>query len=300
MSILHQIPSEKQIKRELRSILFGSRMFCPHCGYSRIKKYEKRYRCKRCRKPFSLTSVCWLRGMKISLQTFWLLLWCWCNKVPVDQAQKVSGVSEPTVRRWYAKFRENLPNDVALRLSGIVQMDEAYYGGRKGSLFIAAKQKGKRKAVGKVLSRTNLYRKDVTPILWQYVVPGSKLHTDGQGVYRGINNWWPVEHAYDVHSRWEFSLTSEVEGLFGNFKTFVRRMYHHVTKERFSELVSEFLSRFCHPEYFQNPQSYLKVAIVPLTRPVRIPAKSSLEITRAKSIFIPYQITEKTLASVPS
>jgi uncharacterized protein YggT (Ycf19 family) len=73
-----------------------------------------------------------------------------------------------------------------------------------------------------------------------------------------------------------------------------------VTKEKFPELVSEFLSRFSHPEYFQNPQSYLRVAITPLSRPVRILAKSIPEITQAKPVFIPYQATEKALASVPS
>jgi len=100
--------------------------------------------------------------------------------------------------------------------------------------------------------------------LQQHIVPGSKLHTDENGVYPGIQNWWSVEHSYDVHSRWEFSLTSEIEGLFGNFKTFLRRIYHHVTKEKLPEFASEFLSRFCHPEYFKNPQSYLRVVITPL------------------------------------
>jgi len=148
MSILHQVPSEKQERKVLKNLLFGSHIFCPYCGWYRVKKYEKRYRCKKCRKPFSLTSVTWLKGMKLSLQTFWVLLWCWCNKVPVDQTQKLVGVSEPTVRRWFGKFRENLLKDDTLRLSEVVQMDEAFYG-KKGSLFIAAKQKGKRKAVGK-------------------------------------------------------------------------------------------------------------------------------------------------------
>ena len=72
-------------------------------------------------------------------------------------------------------------------------------------------------------------------------------------------------------------------------------MYHHVTKDKLPELASEFLSRFCHPEYFQNPQSYLRVAITPLTRPVRMRAKSISEITQAKSLFIPCQKEKKVL-----
>lgn len=197
MSILRQVPSETKIRRELKRILFGQRIYCPRCGSYRVKKYEQHYLCPRCRRPFSLTSVCWLKGMKLSLQTFWLLLWCWCHKVPLDQSMKLCGVSEPTCRRWFDKFRSHLPEDCSLRLQGTVQMDEAFYGGRKGSLFIAAKEKGQRKAIGKVLSRrTNLERTDVIPLLHQYIVPGSQLHTDGHLVYRGIQRWWPLKHGY--------------------------------------------------------------------------------------------------------
>jgi len=297
MSILKQIPSEAKIKRDLKQILFGKRLFCPHCGSYQVRRSEKRYRCRRCRKPFSLTSVTWLKGIKLSLETFWSLLWCWCNKVPVDQTVKLSKISEPTVRRWFDKFRKHLPDDCQMRLSGIIQMDETFYGGKKGSLFIVAKQQGTRKAVGKVLSHTNLRREDVTPVLQQHVVPCSQLNTDGHGVYRGIANWWPVNHQYDVHSRFEFSLTSEVEGLFGNFKTFIRRMYHHVTKEKFPELVAEFLARFSHPEYFQNPQSYLQVAIFPLVRPNKKIVQKRLQNLHSFTLLKYVQIP---LTSVPS
>lgn len=297
MYILNQIPSEAKIKRDLKKILFGKRLFCPRCGSSQVRRSEKRYRCKKCRKPFSLTSVTWLRGMKLSLAIFWTILWCWCNKVPVDQTVKLSKLSEPTIRGWFDKFRAHLPDDCQMRLSGVIQMDEAFYGGKKGSLFVAAKQKGTRKAVGRVLSRTNFQREDALPILQQYVVPGSKLNTDGHGVYKKINNWWPVEHAYDVHSRFEFSLTSEIEGLFGCFKTFIRRMYHHVTKEKFPELAAEFLVRFSHPEYFQNPQSYLKAAIIPLAQ---LNKKAVQKRVRNLHSFIPLKQVQIQLTSVPS
>ena len=110
-SILHQIPSEAQIKKELRKNLFGKRIFCPHCGSGQIKKYEKRFHCKTCRKHFSLTSVSWLKSAKLPLRIIWLLLWAWTTKVPLDQAAKLSGVSEVTCRRWYDKFRDHLPKE---------------------------------------------------------------------------------------------------------------------------------------------------------------------------------------------
>ncbi len=300
MCILNQIPSKANIKKELRKVLFGKRAYCPRCGSFRIRTYSKRYRCLRCRRPFSLTSVTWLKSMKISLDVFWKLLWCWCNKVPVNQTVKLCGVSEPTARRWFSKFRSNLPDNHDIRLEDTVQMDESFYGGRKGSLFVVAKQKGKRKAVGVMLSHTNFKRDDIIPLLHQHVVPGSKFHTDGHGAYRGIGNWWPVKHEYDVHSKWEFSRTSEIEGLFGCFKTFVRRMYHHSTKEKLPDIAREFLARFSHPEYFESPEKYLRVAMEKVLRidgmnRVRKPKKLAL----LESMLSSFKSSQKSNTRVP-
>ena len=147
----------------------------------------------RCRKPFSFTSVTWLKGMKLSLRTFWLLLWAWTNKTPIDQTRKLCDVSEPTARRWYGKFREHLPIDklAEIRLSGVVQMDEAYRGGKKkGYSIIGAKQKAqpgqKKKMVFQVIQKSSVDRKDALNFLSQNIVPQTQLNTDGYSIYRGI------------------------------------------------------------------------------------------------------------------
>ncbi len=77
-------------------------------------------------------------------------------------------------------------------------------------------------------------------------------------MYRSINKWCPVKHKRDIHKKWEFSLTSEIEGLFGNLRTFIRRMYHHATPEYLPEYVSEFCIRFSSPEIFDSPLTYLE------------------------------------------
>ena len=41
---LNQIPSEAQIKKNLRNIIFGKNLFCPACGSRKIYPSESRYR----------------------------------------------------------------------------------------------------------------------------------------------------------------------------------------------------------------------------------------------------------------
>lgn len=301
MCILHQIPSETKIRRELKKILFGKTLFCPNCGSKSVKRYGKRYRCRSCRRPFSLTSVTWLKGMKIPLKTFWLILWCWCNKTPLDQTVKISGVSRVTIIRWFDKFREHLPQDKLsnVRLSGIVQMDEAYRGkkNKKYAIVGAKERRGqdsskKRKMALEFIPKPSVDRKDAITFISQHIEPKSHLHTDGAAIYKKIDNWWEVEHQYERHNRWEFSLTSEIEGLWGNFTTFVSRMYHHLTADKAPEYIREFTARSMFPEWFQNPQSFLKTSLKPLECSVK-------RLRKTEMIFCPIFPEQIKLTSVP-
>lgn len=259
---LKQIPSKAQIKKYVRRILFGKNVFCPECKSQTVVRYENRYRCKDCRLKFSLVSHTWLKDMKIPLQKFWLILWCWTERISVQQAMALSYLSEEAIRHWYDLFRAHLPKNQII-LEKIVQLDEAYF---KKHTLILGKQKGTRNLAFEVLNTTNVQRHHAVYFLEQHVKPRSRLRTDGAAIYNGIGNWWPVTHKRELHRKWEFELTSEIEGAFGNLRTFIRRMYHHATPEKLPEYVSEFCARFSLPELFENPHTYLEktLRLVPI------------------------------------
>jgi hypothetical protein len=196
--------------------------------------------------------------MKLSLPTFWLILWCWTNQVPVKQSMAVCTLSEKATRHWYGSFRSHLPeNPVVLR--NIVQLDEAYF---HGHALILGKQTGSRKLAYTLHRKSSVDKRDATEFLFQHVRPHSRLQTDGSGIYRNIHRWWPVQHRRDIHRKWEFTLTSEIEGLFGNLRTFIRRMYHHSTAEHLPDYVREFCIRFSSPEIFVSPHTYLEKTLI--------------------------------------
>jgi hypothetical protein len=196
--------------------------------------------------------------MKLPWRKLWGLLWAYINKVPIDQAGKLLGLSRPSLYRWYGLFRNHLPEQDEVRLEKTVQIDEAYFGGRKkGVAVVAAKQRKTSKIAAFVVPASSVERHDVTPFLRQHIVPGSKLWSDGAAIYRGIAKHWPVEHAYDIHRKAEFSKTSEIEGFFGSFRTFIRRMYHHVTVKNLPEMLKEYQCRLMHPQIFVSPASFL-------------------------------------------
>lgn len=254
IALLNQIPSEAQILKEIRHIRFGKNLCCVHCRSRQVYKSEHRYRCKRCRKPFTLLSGTWLAGTKLSLRTVYALLWCWTQKVPVQQTAKLCHVSEVSVYGWFRQFRTYLPVFEPI-LEGTVQMDEAYF---KQVALVLAKQVGTSKLAYQIIFKPSVNKTEITRFLYQWVQPNTRLQTDGGSIYKHIEQWWQVDHRVDIHKKFQFGLTSEIEGMFGNLRTFIRRMYHHATPEYLPEYVSEFCIRFSSPELFDSPLSYLK------------------------------------------
>jgi hypothetical protein len=162
---------------------------------------------------------------------------------------------------WYDEFRHHLPEDQEV-LESVVQLDEAYFGGSKnGRALFMGKQVGSRKLRYQVLPHTNPARENAWWFLKNNVAPNSRLNTDGASIYKQIDHWWPVYHTFDIHKKWEFELTSEIEGTFGVLRTFIRRMYHHVTVDKLPDIVCEFCYRFSHPEMFENPRYYLEKSL---------------------------------------
>jgi hypothetical protein len=182
-----------------------------------------------------------------------MLLWCWTIREPVLQASTLTGLPERTVRRWYSTFRAHLPPETHV-LERVVQMDEAYF---KRAALVLAKQKGTRKLAYAVMFDRDPNKTDVVRFLFEKVAPGSELWTDGGSIYKNIHQRWPVEHSRDIHAKFEFAHTSEIEGMFGVYRTFVRRMYHHHWSANLEEYVREFCFRFSSPEIFNSPHKYL-------------------------------------------
>src|SRR3989338_10777801 len=90
--------------------------------------------------------------MKLSLRTFWALLWCWTQQIPVLQTQKLCHVKEGAVYHWFRQFRLHLP-DFEPILQGKIQMDEAYF---KSLSLVMAKQVGSKKLAHQIIFKNSV------------------------------------------------------------------------------------------------------------------------------------------------
>lgn len=255
------IPTEKKIIKHLKQIIFGNRIKCLCCNSRKLIWYEqeKRWFCKRCRKKFSLKSVSWLKNMKLGYTELWLLIDCWQTKLNIQQTMNKTHLSERTIRHWYSKFRSNLPR-LNIYLKGEVEIDEMYFGRRSG--VIGAVERGS----GKVVlwkPPENPDKSSVHIFMDSAVHPDSHIFTDGSPLYDDVKRTWGYRgHTTENHSKFEFGKTSRIEGIWGLFRTFIRRMYHHIWTKNASKYVTEFNIRYCHREIFNNPLNYLKKCLL--------------------------------------
>jgi len=174
----------------------------------------------------------------------------------------ITKLSEETVRLWFDDFRSHLPEQKDV-LERLVQLDEAYFGGSKQTrtLFMGKQIGEERKVAFEILPIPAPAREHAWFFLQSHIKPQTQVNTDGASIYKNIERWWPVVHEYDIHRKWEFDKTSEIEGMFGVLRTFIRRMYHHVTMDKLPEMMREFCFRFSHPEMFENPRYYLEKSL---------------------------------------
>lgn len=262
--------SEKQIKAGFRKIIFGSsRIKCPKCGNLKIRKINKRYWCNHCRKFFSLTSTTWLKGIRFSWKTLYLLLHCWLRGYSVKITQELVGLSRPTISYWFRKFRTHIPQN-HVYLSEEVEVDESWFGvrnkGRKGHTW-----KENKIPVAGIYARQSdlLVTKTLVKATKKYIIPFVKenINPKGSHIFSDMYRpYWPLpklgfRHTMVDHYNKEYTETNHLEGCWSVIKRKLKATYYAVSKKRFPEYVCEMTYRFNTRKNPDNPLSYLQKSL---------------------------------------
>lgn len=263
--------SNKEIKAQFRLLVFGIRPRCPKCGYTKIRRSENRYRCPKCRRPFSLTSGTWLAGMKMPWDKIYLLLDSWLKGLRIETVVRLANISYPTVFSWYGKFREQVPKEAfKLSDSGCYVVDETYFGWkRKGKRGRGAQ--GKKPMFGILDAKqgnvytevvSNVDEETLLGILKRETPPGSMIISDGWRAYENLE-----KHGYrhiTVNHETEFKGTNGIEACWSHMKRNFRKMYSHCRLENLSEYGREISYRFCARKNPDSPFIYLQKSIKPV------------------------------------
>ena len=276
--------TDEKCRRTIRDSRWDKHdIVCPYCGeHHCVERKDGRYRCNHCRRNFSVTVGTIFEDTKISLRKWFIAMYLIsCHKKGISSVQLATDIHVTQKTAWFIlhKVRTLFTQDDSVVLSGVVECDEMYLGGRETNKHECKKtektqgRSTKTKTpifgmtmvwetedvdmeTGEVKEKTHTYEvakkvdntrgTTLIPIIEHFVAEGSTVVTDELSAYNGLNGKY--NHVFVRHGEKEFTIgsysTNGIEGFWGHFKRVVFGTYHFVNKRYLDRYIDEAVFRF--------------------------------------------------------
>lgn len=262
---------EEQCEAALRDARWPTGFQCPKCSDKEHYRYRRGrvmiFQCCTCRRQTTLTEGTIFHSSKLPL-TVWFqamfLLTQNKNNVSTLELRRLIGISYPAAWRMKHKLMQVMcEQESTTRLSGRVEVDDAYLGGEnpggkagRGSEnkvpFIAAVQTSEQNHPKyAVFSKVSAFSHDeVTAWAQRSLVPATLVVSDGLWCFTSVANA-DCDHQRQVVGSGRKSTTMDcftwVNTILGNLKTAISGTYHAFDFEKYAHrYLGEYQYRFNH------------------------------------------------------
>lgn len=257
-------PDERSARVHLESIMWPDGPVCPYCEHEDITtlKREGYYRCKACRKDFTVRVGTVMHKSKITLRKwiFATYLVCTARKgISSMQLSKELGITQKSAWFLLQRIREACQVESG-KLSGVVEVDETFIGGKQRNKHRNKKIKAGGGAVGKAVvmgmrERGGEHRVKAFPItdtsgeslqasIAKNVKRGATVCTDEHGGYSSLRGY---DHHVVTHGAGKYvdgmASTNGVESVWAVLKRGYYGIYHHFSHKHLARYVDEFTFR---------------------------------------------------------
>jgi transposase-like protein len=230
---------------------------CPHCGCptcytARRANGALRFRCKACRKDFSLTSGTLFAFHKLPLQTYLAAIVIFCNEVKGKSALALSrdlGCQYKTAWVLSHKLREAMATEVkGYKLGGvgkIVEVDGGYFGGyvkpsnhveNRRDRRLARNQNGKRQCVVVIRQRDGMvmpsaFKSEGAAVSYirTHVAAGTEIMADDANSWNDLHAHYAVKRInHQVAYSLDGACTNGAESFFSRLRRAEQGHHHHI------------------------------------------------------------------------
>jgi transposase-like protein len=239
---------------------------CPKCGkttkFHRIKS-RAAYGCQWCGYQVYPTAGTIFHKSTVNLQMwFWAIFLMSSTRcgISAKQLEREIGVSYPTAHRMFKLIRTLLSQDGDPVLTGEVEMDETYVGGKRRNTPAGRPLADSHKTpvFGMVerkrgqISATvvpNVRHSTILPHIERRVLPSAMVYTDEYQIYDRLPKAGyehrRVHHAAKIYVDGDVH-TNTIEGFFGLLKNGIRGVYHSVSRRYLQSYLDEYAFRYNH------------------------------------------------------
>lgn len=256
-------------REHLEAIRWPNGPICPHCGvvgehYAITGKSARPglYKCKDCRKQFSVTVGTVFERSKVGLNKWLLAVHLMTSSkkgISAHQIHRSLGVTYKTAWFMCHRIRHAMESTDTTPMGsggGVVEADETYVGRKKGAPVRGGW--GHKQAVFTLVERGGKARSFKIPgkafdtvkvEVLKNVSPDAKLMTDQNRIYNSMHKY-VAEHQSVNHSIKEWKRgdahTNTIENFFSVFKRGMKGVYQHCSEDHLHRYLAEFDFRYNH------------------------------------------------------
>jgi len=281
--LVERIPTEAAAYEFMERLRWPEKPVCPHCGSindhyflkpangtsrkTRTGNISERrvWKCKDCRRQFSVLTGTIFHGSKVSLRTWLFVVVEMCanrNGIAAREIERKYGVHPKTAWFMAHRIREAMANRNPNMLIGTIVADETWVGGEKRRMNQKTRKNNPSAAktpvvalidaeTGEVRAKvvTDVNRKNLRTVIAENVeMAQSKLYTDESPVYTTLGREFArhdtVVHRQEMYvNRFTGASTNKAENFFSQLKRSIDGTHHHVSREHLDRYVGEFAFR---------------------------------------------------------